>query len=108
MARLVIAVDPATGISPTTLARTWEDDDEAAALGTASLHRPGPGTFWPGPAELVWVPLAVNLASTLLYDLIRRLVTKQRPPVDVTELELVETVSGDDRVVVIRLRRSRR
>ncbi|KXK60423.1 hypothetical protein AWW66_18990 [Micromonospora rosaria] len=104
----MIAVDPATGVSPATLARSWDDDDEAAALGTASLRHQTPGSFWPGPAELIWVPLAVNLASTLLYDLIRRLVTQHRPAVDVTELELVETVAGDDRVVVIRVRRSHR
>ncbi|MCG5445690.1 hypothetical protein NIE79_004211 [Micromonospora sp. NIE79] len=106
MARLVVAVDPAVGVVPVALAKAWESDEEAAALGAASVQPAAPGTFLPGLAELVLVPLAVNLASSLLYDLVRRLIVQQRPAVDVTELELTETRSGDDRVVVVRVRRS--
>ena len=106
MARLVVAVDPAVGVEPAALAKAWDGDEEAAALGPASVQAPTPGTFLPGLAELIWVPLAVNLASSVVYDLVRRLVVQQRPSVDVTELELTETVSGDDRVVVVRVRRS--
>ncbi|WP_433116677.1 hypothetical protein [Micromonospora sp. CA-246542] len=106
MARLVVAVDPALGVEPVTLAKAWDSDEESAALGAASVQRAAPETLLPGLAELVLVPLAVNLASGLLYDLVRRLVVQQRPAVDVTELELTETRSGDDRVVVVRVRRS--
>ncbi|GIE86993.1 hypothetical protein [Actinoplanes regularis] len=106
MARLVVAVDPAVGVEPAELVKAWADDEEAAALGEATLQPSAPGSFFPGLAELIWVPLAVNLVSSVLYDLLRRLVVKQRPTVDVTELELAETVSGDDRVVVVRIRRS--
>jgi hypothetical protein len=106
MARLVVAVDPAVGVEPAVLVKAWAADEEAAALGEASLQSSVPGSFFPGLAELIWVPLAVNLASSVVYDLVRRLVVAQRPAVDVTELELVETVSGDDRVVVVRVRRS--
>ncbi|MEU0547051.1 hypothetical protein [Micromonospora sp. NPDC005979] len=106
MARLVVAVDPAVGVEPVTLAKAWDSDEESAALGAASVQQAAPETFLPGLAELVLVPLAVNLASGLLYDLVRRLVVQQRPAVDVTELELTETRSGDDRVVVVRVRRS--
>ena len=108
MTRLVVAVDPAVGVEPAGLVKAWAADEEAAALGQASLQPSTPGTFVPGLAELIWVPLAVNLASSVLYDLVRRLVVQQRPAVDVTELELAETVSGDDRVVVVRVRRSTR
>lgn len=106
MARLVVAVDPAVGVEPAALAKAWAGDEEAAALGAASLQPSAPGSFFPGLAELIWIPLAVNLASSVVYDLIRRLVVQQRPTVDVLELELAETVSGDDRVVVVRVRRS--
>ncbi|MEV4643241.1 hypothetical protein AB0J80_38505, partial [Actinoplanes sp. NPDC049548] len=88
--------------------KAWAGDEEAAALGTASLRPSAPGTFFPDVAELVGVPLAVNVASSVVYDLLRRLVVQQRPAVDATELELVETVSGDDRVVVVRVHRSTR
>ncbi|MEU0548762.1 hypothetical protein [Micromonospora sp. NPDC005979] len=106
MARLVVAVDPAVGVEPAALAKAWDSDEEAAGLGTAAVQPSSPGAFLPGLAELIWVPLAVNLASSVLYDLLRRLLVQQRPAVDVTELELAETVSGDDRVVVVRVRRS--
>jgi hypothetical protein len=106
MARLVVAVDPAVGVEPAAFAKAWAGDEEAAALGEASLQQSAPGSFFPGLAELIWVPLAVNLASSVVYSLVRRLIVQQRPAVDVTELELAETMSGDDRVVVVRVRRS--
>jgi hypothetical protein len=105
MARLMVAVDPAVGVEPAALAKAWDADEEAAALGAASVQPSTPATYVPGVAELIWVPLAVNLASSVLYDLVRRLLVQQRPAVDVTELELAETTSGDDRVVVVRVTR---
>jgi hypothetical protein len=54
--------------------------------------------------ELVAVPLAVNVASSAVYDLVRRLVTglrrgrEDRPAVEVIEV----TASGGDRVPVVR------
>jgi hypothetical protein len=64
------------------------------------------GTMLPGLLELIVVPLAVNLASSILYDVVRGLIARSRPAVDVAEIELemTDTPSGD-RVMVVRLRR---
>ncbi len=58
----------------------------------------------PGLVELVVIPLAVNLASNVLYDLVRRLVRRAQPADgERTELEVTEITTGrDDRVVVVR------
>lgn len=40
MTRLVMAVDPAVGVEPAALAKAWDGDEEAAALGGASTGAP--------------------------------------------------------------------
>ena len=109
VSRLVVAVDSVVGVDAAELARSWNDDAEARECGAAETQAPGVGLFL--PAELVeWVvvPLAVNLASSAVYDLVRRLITRLRGdrhgPQLVEELEVVEHQAGSDRVVIVRLR----
>ncbi|GAA1575666.1 hypothetical protein GCM10009827_116880 [Dactylosporangium maewongense] len=106
MGRLLVAVDPAVGVAPGELAAQWGVGEETAALGVAQVEKAVNGTMVPGLLELVVVPLAVNLASSLLYDVVRRLIVRSQPAVDVAEiqLEMTDTPSGD-RVMVVRLRR---
>ncbi|GAA1036319.1 hypothetical protein GCM10009557_46700 [Virgisporangium ochraceum] len=114
MDRLLVAVDSAVGVRAEDLAAVWRDDPEAAAVGPASVGDGGSGgrVFVPGLVELVVVPLAVNLASTALYELVRRLVVRssaqqasQPAPQPVLDLELVESTTPDgDRVLVVRTR----
>ncbi|MEV4640352.1 hypothetical protein AB0J80_23690 [Actinoplanes sp. NPDC049548] len=80
MARLGVAVNPAVGVEPAALAKAWAGDEEAAAVGTAALQSSASGSFF----------------------------VQDHPAVDMTEFELAETVSGDDRVAVVRVRRSTR
>jgi hypothetical protein len=59
-----------------------------------------------GPEILEWVviPLAVNLASNALYDLVKRLIARARPAAP--ELEIAHTANADgDPVVIVRTRR---
>jgi hypothetical protein len=110
VARLVVAVDSAVGVDATELARSWNDDAEARQHGAAETQAPGAGVFLPPElVEWVAVPMAVNLASSAVYDLVRRLVARvrgERPDSGgVEELEVVEHQSGPDRVVLVRLRR---
>jgi hypothetical protein len=109
MKRLLVAVDSAVGVEPTGLAAAWNDDREASALGTASVESPNGEVMLPGLLELVTIPIAVNLASAVLYDVIRRLVRRRRPEVTGPDLELVEiTTAQGDRVVVVRLTQGHR
>ncbi|GAA0913069.1 hypothetical protein GCM10009557_86940 [Virgisporangium ochraceum] len=108
MDRLLVAVDSAVGVRAEDLAAVWRDDPEAAAVGPASVGDGGSGgrVFVPGLVELVVVPLAVNLASTALYELVRRLVVRSSAqPAPVLDLELIEsTTPNGDRVLVVRTR----
>lgn len=106
MGRLVLAVDPAVGVTPAAVAAAWGAEEETAALGPAAVETARAGTLLPGLLELVTIPLAVNLASSVVYDVVRRLLVRSRPKADVTDLELhlTETASGD-RTMVVRLRR---
>ncbi|WP_203915252.1 hypothetical protein [Rhizocola hellebori] len=105
MSRLVVVVDPAVGVGPKELAGLWLADEEASALGVAGVEA-GRDSFVPGLVEMVVVPLVVNVASSLLYDLVRRLIRRgeQESGGQRTELELVEqrTAAGD-RIIVVRL-----
>jgi hypothetical protein len=105
--RLLVALDSSVGVAAEDLALVWREDPEAAVLGEPSVGRPGGEVFLPGLLELVVVPLAVNVASTVLYELVRRLVvrSKGKPPAEVADLELVESsTAAGDRVVVVRMR----
>lgn len=109
MGQLLLAVDPDVGVEPGRLAAVWDADAEASALGRAVLRRSEPGVFLPGLVELVVVPLAVSLTSSVLYDLVRGLLRRCRPGrSDVADLELVESTTGQgDRLLVVRVRRER-
>lgn len=107
MGRVLVAVAPDVGVSPSAVAAGWDDEENGRALGTARLEVAPGGEFLPGPAELVLIPVAVNLASSVLYDVVRRLVWRaQSERGDRRELELAEVMTGrGDRVVVVRLAR---
>ncbi len=103
--RLLVALDPGVGVSPVDLAVRWDADAEARSLGAARVEAPRGEVLVPGLVELVVIPLAVNLASNVLYDLVRRLVRRSQPSADGErmELEVTEITTGQgDRVVVVR------
>ena len=104
MARLLIALDPAAGVKPDELAAAWNADTEATVAGTARAEETGGEEFFTGVVELVVIPLLVNVASSAVYDLVKRLVTRLRsdrgkePGLEITEV----TTRDGDRVVVVR------
>lgn len=106
--RVVLAVDPGAGVSPAELAVSWDADEQARSIGVAAVEAAPSGAYLPGLLELVIIPVAVNLASGVLYDVVKRLVQRsRREPAGVSEVEIAEsTTERGDRVVVIRLRRS--
>ena len=106
MGRLVIALDPATGVSPEELAAAWDADEETRSLGMASVEASARGDFLPDVLTLVAIPVAVNLASTALIAMVTRVVARLRDTrPDEPEIEVAELTSADgDQVVVIRLR----
>lgn len=105
MNRLLLALDPDAGMSPAALAAAWNANDRAALAGIARVETAGPGEFIPGVVELVVVPLAVNLASNAVYDLVKRVLNDLRHDSGQSpEPELPQArTSGGDLVVVIRV-----
>src|SRR5690349_9945229 len=108
MNRLLVAVDPGAEIAPRVLAEAWNADGEASALGAARVEAAGPGDFFTGLVELVVIPLAVNLASSVSYDLLKGLITRLRHGrQDAPSVELAEAPAGDgDVVIVVRVGRA--
>jgi hypothetical protein len=107
MVRLVLAVDPDVGVDSAAMVEAWSRDKAAGGLGSAGVEAQGAGGFLPGPVELVVVPLVVNVAASVVYDVARRVVGRLRGAGGVEELEFIEHSSGEDRVLVVRVRRSR-
>ena len=102
MARLVVAVDPDAGIAPGALAEAWNGDSETSATGPARVDTVGGYDFFPGLVELIVIPLAVNLASSAAYDLLKGLVTRlRRGQDDGPPLEIVKTPTGGGDVVIV-------
>jgi len=113
VARTLLALDPGLGVSPADVAAGWVADEQASAFGPAVVETARGQAFPPGALELVVLPVAVNLASNVLYDLLRRIVARSRPggggdggggdggPA----FDVVETTTAQgDRVLVVRAR----
>jgi hypothetical protein len=83
--------DPALEVDARAVAALWAADPEAAAVmsGRPEVRREKPATYLPEVMELVVIPLAVNVASTVLIDIATRLFRKYRPEggADVKEVE---------------------
>jgi hypothetical protein len=104
MRRVVIVVAPDAGFAPGAVSSAWNADDESSAAGAAGLEVAGGEVFFPGLVELVVVPLAVNLASSAVYDLVKKLVARLRPTGGKEpRVERLE-VSADGRDVIIVIR----
>jgi hypothetical protein len=105
--RAVVVVEPDAGFSAAEFVEWWAADGEASQLGTASVQSGRTSTFGPEIVEWVAIPLAVNLASNALYDLVKRLVARVRSgktgmPGE-SGVEVVQTVTpAGDPVVIVR------
>jgi hypothetical protein len=104
MARLLIALDPDAGVKPAELAAAWNADTEATTAGTARTEETGGEEFFTGVVELIVVPLVVNLASSAVSGLVKKLLARLRPDQGKGQgLEITEVTTRDgDRVVVVR------
>lgn len=106
---MVIALDPGVGVSPAGLAVAWDNDEQARALGPATIETSARGDFLPDVLTLVAIPVAVNVASTAITAMVSRLVARLRDArPDQPEIEVTETTTADgDRVLVVRVRGER-
>lgn len=102
---MVIALDPGVGVSPAGLAVAWDADEQARALGPATVEASARGDFLPDVLTLVAIPVAVNVASTAITAMVSRLVARLRDArPDQPGIEVTETTSADgDRVLVVRV-----
>lgn len=104
MGRVLVGLDPALGMSAADLAASWGADERARASAAAEQDAAPSGEFFPGLLELVVLPVAVNLVSSVLYDLVKRAIRRAQPePPERCELELLETTTPQgDRLLVVR------
>ncbi|MGH3933175.1 MAG: hypothetical protein ACRDTF_24740 [Pseudonocardiaceae bacterium] len=100
-----MGLDPALGMSAAELAASWDADERARARAAAEQEATPSGEFFPGLLELVVLPVAVNLASSVLYGLVKQVIRRARPePRERCELELMETTTTQgDRLLVVRI-----
>lgn len=108
MGRLVLALDPELEVSPADMAAAWNGDDEAGLVGSATVETAPPGDFF-GLMDLVAIPAGVGLTVNVITAMVGTLIAKlrgRRP--DQADLEIAEmTRPNGDRIVVVRLRRTR-
>jgi hypothetical protein len=105
MARTLLVVDPDVGVSPADLAEVWEATPGSGG-GMASVEAVRGRVLLPGVLEAVVLPVAVNLASSALVEVVRRLVGRARGAGGGPDFEVVETTDErGERVVVVRARR---
>jgi hypothetical protein len=103
MGQALVVVDRGVGFGPGELAAWWGEDAEAVGLGQASVQEGVNPAFGPEIFEWVAIPLGVNLASSALYDLVKRLVTRSRAATQEGAVEIVHSTTGEgDPVVVVR------
>jgi hypothetical protein len=102
MSRILVMVAPGAGFAPEALAAAWNADGDAAAAGTARVEAAGGEVFPPGLVELVAIPLVVNVASSALYDLVKKLAARLRPD-DGQEprVEQPEIAAGGSDVIIV-------
>ncbi|MEU4447436.1 hypothetical protein AB0K14_29105 [Actinosynnema sp. NPDC050801] len=108
MSSFLVVIEPGVGLSTAEFVAAWGADEQAAEAGPVSVEEAVPGQFGPEILEWIAVPFAVNLASNVVYDLVKRVVARvragrvERSP----EIEYVRatTASGDE-VVVVRVSR---
>jgi len=113
--RLVVALDPGVRVSGDELAAAWDGDPDARALGTAVPGSSAPGEFSLDPLSLVVIPLTVNVASSMAYDLVRKLMARlhaarhaQQGEPGRPDLELAEVPGRDgDLILIVRVRGTR-
>jgi hypothetical protein len=123
MSRVVLAVDAGVGITAQEFVVAWGQDEQASAAGPVRAELAGGQVFVPGLVEWVVLPLAVNLASSVLYDVVKRVLGRARSgktseptepteateateATEVSEVEVREfTTAAGDRLVVVRSRR---
>jgi len=91
VARVQLVFDPSLEVDARAFAALWADDPEAKAVmdGQPEVRRDKPATYMPPMMELVVIPLAVNVASTVLVGLATRIYHKYRPDSD-ARAELTE------------------
>jgi hypothetical protein len=101
---VLVALDPGVGVDAEVFAHSWLGDEEALGVSGGVSVVPAPAAaFLPGVAELVLLPLAVNVASSALYDVVKRLVASRRAP-SARGLEVVDVLDAEGRrVLVVRL-----
>ena len=105
MGRIVIVAAPSAGFAPESVAVAWNADAEASAVGMARVEAAKGDHFFPGLVELVVIPLAVNVASSAVYDLVKELAVRLRTTIDADEPRVEQpevTPGGTDVIIVIR------
>jgi hypothetical protein len=104
MHRLVVALDRSVGVSPAEFAAAWARDDVARTVGQAGLESPPHSEYLADVLMLVVIPLLVNMGSSTVYDLVRRIIARSHPAErEESSLELVEvTLPNGDHILVVR------
>jgi hypothetical protein len=105
----MIVLDPGVAVSPAALAAAWGADEQARAVGPASVETSARGDFLPDVLTLVAIPVAVNVASTAVTAMVTRLVDSLRGTrPDQPDIEVAELTRADgERIVVVRVRGGR-
>ncbi|CAI7979126.1 conserved hypothetical protein [Frankia sp. Hr75.2] len=105
MARVLVLVDPGVGVSPSELVKLWSPAPPLTA-GAVVVEAVRGRVMLPGVLEVLVLPVAVNLASSALFELVRSWIGRARGS-DEVAFEVVESTDDQgNRVVVVRPHRT--
>jgi hypothetical protein len=80
MNEIPILIDPSLELDAAMLKAAWEQDAQAQTLGKMETHV---SRQYTGILELVLIPVLVSISSELIVEAIKRLLPKQKKPVDI-------------------------
>src|SRR5947209_1457894 len=100
MENYYIALSPDIGLSPTEFVEVWNEEEECRAVAIARLVPPASQQYDFNLFADVLLALAMNVASSALYDLIKKALTKRRTPSKHIHIEALQKPDGTRFLVV--------
>jgi hypothetical protein len=101
---VTLIFEPTLRVDTAVMARAWADVPEltGALAGRPSAVTLQSQIYLPGVVEVVVIPLAVNVAGGLLFEITLRLLCRQRPQTDPSRVRIgAPETDGERRMITV-------
>ena len=100
MEEYYIALSPALGLSPSEFVTAWNEEEEYRAVAAARLVPPASQQYDFNLFADIVLALVINLASSTVYDLIKKALAKRGVPRKHIHIEALQKPDGTRFLVV--------